>query len=422
MREVLTQTSHKSLYRNIRAQATPGFPAGIMASNDGLLAAMARGDAEVRFFGQQLERLPSLRVRGKPVDTLALQPGKGDHLAVGSIDGQVLLYSLSDHDEAPVRLHRLLTESSEQQTFAGLHFAARHQIVAAAKGQRTAALLDVEVAGKLPIAVAGFEDEAASGLVFASRLCESNVLLMDSRGLVRVWDVRSPVMDCSQPLLLFPPSNYIAASVDAFRWHMAASTHDSVCWADLRAPRSVELMLQYHGRPWFPQHIHRTHSRDPHLVFTPRGSLLASWNPTGTVEAPPDVDSLVCIQPHNSFSCLFTAIHEPGIVTAGPTPKVVLSSCRSVDGVSVALSLATYRKSFKGRSDWHFEVVTVGTTPSVLSMDEGDPMLLTPFSKAVNIERFSETKPERGINRAQQKSFAKTFGRPTPKRSSFSRR
>jgi hypothetical protein len=257
---------------------------------------------------------------------------------------------------------------------------------------------------------------------FAGRLCESNVLLMDSGGLVRVWDLRSPAMDCSQPLLLFPHSDYTAASVDALGWHLAASTQDSVGWADLRAPRCVELTLQYQEKPWFPQSIHRTHSREPHLTFTPRGALLASWNPTGTVETPSDVDSLACVQPHNSFSCLFTAIHEPGLVTSGPTQNVLLSSCRSVDGVSVTLSLASYRKSIKGRSDWYFEVVVVGSNPSVVSIDEGDPLLLTTFPKAVNSQRFSATKPQGRVNRTQQNSLAKAFGRPTPKRSSFFRR
>jgi len=112
--------------------STHGFPVTCLRTADGLVAAASKASTQVQLFNDHLSRLPPIRIRGKPLETLDLSPC-ADHLAIGATDGQVSLYSVDAAEEAPTRLYRV--SSSSKVSFAGLHFVSPAKLIVAPAGE-----------------------------------------------------------------------------------------------------------------------------------------------------------------------------------------------------------------------------------------------------------------------------------------------
>jgi len=335
--------------RLVRRQATQGCAAAVLGASVGLVAVSQR-DAEVRLFTGQLSRLPPLRTRGKPVEALAIEPG-GERLAVGASDGQVSVYSVTDPEEMPARVHRVVTREGPA-TFAGLHFVSSGQLAVAARGEAHAALFDTEVRGPPVVESNSSRSPAddASLLTLAALGAEGSesLLLLDTAGCARIWDVRAPQPAATLDLA----TEAIAAAADPARWSFVVASSVALHWGDLRAQRAVTL----------PAAVLATRgSADPPLLgFGPRGSILACWASQQAVSA-----------------CIFAGSGAPVAVCAGEARVVPLAACRTTRSGPLLLSLAKPTASRR----WDFELCAVGvraTAPLQMVSSRARPEKATP--------------------------------------------
>lgn len=358
--EAVSSTAGSS---NVRHHATPGFAAHALAASPGLLAAAARGEAEVRLFGEQLQRLPPVRCRAK-VEALALAPEGGECLAVGAGDGQVELQSLIDPERAPVKLYKIVSSSLPRQrdamAYAGLQFLARNHLLVAGHGDRTAAIVDVEAFGQPPLAVAAVGGNAP-GWLMARGVNQNLVLLLDLAGRARLWDVRARA-DASLATINFPGQCCTAAAVDESSGALAAWTEPGTLhWADLRSPQPLELPVPM-----------MTDVQTPLLEFAPRGCLLACW-PSAIAEhgvgSEAQQQSPHCI--NAATACLFATSTKPLPIISGPCQAVPLASCRSPGQGPLFLSLARVGKIGRGRQVWHTDITAIGLPAPMLLRPSG---------------------------------------------------
>jgi len=371
---------------------TTDFPAtALCAAADNLIAAAGQNCTEVSLFNSNLNRLPPLRTRAKPIVDVAVSSTRS-HITVGSVDGQINLYSLNeDSDALPIRLPRLSLPSGLSSTdtvgFAGLHFISSNVLVAGVRGHNEAALIDASrqvVVSKycnMISCAAGSEPPAASDLVLISplgkargHLSESHVLLCDAAGRINIWDVR-----CSQSAHKGPScvldlgataaaaSCAVCATVDASSFKVAcafasafssdptegvdprrvqdAGNASSLRWGDLRMSHLVELPVgcATASAAWS--------SSPPFLHFGSRGGLLAWWL-SNSRDLP---DSMVSVFAEDG-ECPYSVRSAPSAM-----PVVPLAACRIQGDGPLILGYALQRvKSRLPGSCWEYHLCSVG--------------------------------------------------------------
>lgn len=313
----------------IMRQKTPNYPVLAVTVGDNFIACASRGSTDIRLYNHYLRKLPSIRVRGKSVETLAIAQGDG-HLAVGASDSQVSLQSITDPEEAPVPLYRNTPPTSvamEGEIFAGLHFVDSSWLVAAMRDSNTVVLLDVERRGP---PISKISSEINAGLLCAIPLSGNDKtvsLLVDTTGGAYIWDVRTsspvPMLGFSMPHAT--PQHFTAATAEAYHWTVAAASNQSVYWGDLRTSRAVEL-------PVAPPPV----AARPILAFGPRRSLVACWEFGNS--------SVASVYARGSM-------HIPAHV--GTTQLMPIAACPACNQRPLVLSLVNRAE------DWNFELCSL---------------------------------------------------------------
>eukprot|EP00435_Cladocopium_sp_Y103_P054446 s526_g17.t1 len=224
-----------------------GFEVTALRGNAQLTVAASRRSNELRLFQSRgLGRLPTLRL-DRRVDALDLV-SENDVLVAGlrSVDGQLSIHALSD-PKTSTRLTRYKAQAARETTgshlFAGLHFlpgSGGTQVLAAARSQKCAQLLDVTTAD----IVVESERLGHSGLVACEVLDHQSSLLVSADGLVRLWDLRSPsllkVADLEGGYSYDESQMVVSVNVGG-PFGCALLSGRALRWADLRAMQMTEV-------------------------------------------------------------------------------------------------------------------------------------------------------------------------------------
>jgi hypothetical protein len=348
--EILQEDSHAP--RLASRLSMTNFPVSKLSTAAGLVAASSRQSTEVRLFGRNLTRLPPLRTRGKFVDDLALD-ANGERLAVGTIDGQVSLYSLEDPEEAPTRLFRAACTESYMQTrsssssfgsfFSGFHFLPSGKLLVAAHGKGSgAALIDVDSSGTLAAESKPWIcPDRESKLISAVPLKSGGndiVLLLHATGQTLIWDVRAPDPIHVLDIDIGQGAELQASVVDSHKWNLAAASPGLLHWCDIRAQRAAAVDLL----PKYP-----IEEASTFLTLGARGGLLAVW------QGPQQCEGRMLA--YGSGTSMPVLAHE------GLCNRTPLAVCRpespsdSSNGAQLIMSLAQ-----PGRNGWDFELCAVG--------------------------------------------------------------
>lgn len=221
-----------------------GFEVTALRSNAQLLVAASRRSNELRLFQSRgLGRLPTLRLERR-VDALDLV-AENDVLVAGSVDGQLSVHALSD-PKTSTRLTRYKGNAARETTgshlFAGLHFlpgSGGTQVLAAARSQKCAQLLDVTTAD----IVVESERLGHSGLVACEVLDHQSSLLVSADGLVRLWDLRSPSLlkVADLPEGSYDDSQTVVSVNVGAPLGCALLSSRSLRWAELRTMQLTEV-------------------------------------------------------------------------------------------------------------------------------------------------------------------------------------
>lgn len=221
-----------------------GFEVTALRGNAQLTVAASRRSNELRLFQSRgLGRLPTLRL-DRRVDDLDLV-SENDVLVAGSVDGQLSIHALSD-PKTSTRLTRYKAQAARETTgshlFAGLHFlpgSGGTQVLAAARSQKCAQLLDVTTAD----IVVDSERLGHSGLVACEVLDHQSSLLVSADGLVRLWDLRSPSLlkVADLPEGSSDESQMVVSVNVGAPFGCAVLSGRALRWADLRAMQMTEV-------------------------------------------------------------------------------------------------------------------------------------------------------------------------------------
>eukprot|EP00929_Paragymnodinium_shiwhaense_P060882 TRINITY_DN30399_c0_g1_i1.p1 TRINITY_DN30399_c0_g1~~TRINITY_DN30399_c0_g1_i1.p1 ORF type:complete len:986 (-),score=239.96 TRINITY_DN30399_c0_g1_i1:225-3182(-) len=307
-----------------------------IAATDSLIATSSPGASQARLFGHGLAKLAPVRLRGKAVEALALS-SSSEHLAVGAADHVVSLYSTSEPEAQPVRLHRLVDElPGGVAGFAGMYFASPGRIVTAVHAGRSAVVLDVDERGSLAESSPTEGDGHLLKVAPLSHAQQPCVLLVDGKGRTKIWDLRSPATKllCELNAALKGGVHFECAAVDSRRQTLAAASPEALLWTDLRAPRPVELPVPFQRYP--------TRHLAPALALSPGGCLVSWW----------------AAEQEGFNACLFAGGHSLVPVDAGPARAMPLASCHVEGGESgsaLIMGLASQR-----RRRLEFELCVVG--------------------------------------------------------------
>jgi len=281
------QCSPQAIGSESMVRVEVGFEVSTLRANASLIVASSRKTNEVRLFQSKgLGRLPTLRLKGqKPgVDALDLAP-EHDVLAAGGVDGQITIHSISDASGSLHRLGRFCKPTTVRDMpvasplFAGFHFlhgSGGGQLLAAARLGSSAQVLDIASDGTVFTESTPFG--GASGLIACEPLGGGNsvVVLMNTKGSVRLWDVRAPGLIHAADLPVVPYDNTcgLTLGVNVGQPAAAVVSGATVHWADLRAGRLAEASLP---KLWPTLFSNPKNEPGAARIVLARQGLIAAW-------------------------------------------------------------------------------------------------------------------------------------------------